>query len=79
VSNLPANAIVFTEWNTLYPLYYVAHIEQFRPDLTFIETKPRSDSRGLAASVVEYVKANLNNHPIFFSDYRPNSQKPGTH
>lgn len=55
----------------------MAQIEQSRPDLTFIETKPRSDNRGLAVSVLEYVKANLNDHPIFFSDYPPELTRAG--
>ena len=38
------DAIVFIDWNRLYPFYYAAHIEGGRPDLRFIEAMPRAES-----------------------------------
>ncbi len=67
VRPLEPNAIVFTDWNWLYLYYYAAHVEQGRTDLRFVETYPRAEKRGLARSVPEFVQANFQEHPIYFS------------
>jgi len=64
---LEPNAIVFTNWVWLYLYYYAAHVEQGRTDLRFVETYPWSEKWGLARSVPEFVQANFQNHPIYFS------------
>jgi hypothetical protein len=71
VRSLPPSAIVFTDWDRLYPLYYAAHIEQGRTDLVFHETIPQMENNRLADSSVAYVRANLPDHPVFFSERRP--------
>jgi hypothetical protein len=68
VQALDENAILFTDWSMLYPLYYAAHIEQGRTDLIFIETFPHSEGDRLAASVLPYVQQHLPHRPIYFSD-----------
>jgi 4-amino-4-deoxy-L-arabinose transferase-like glycosyltransferase len=68
---LPENAIVFTNWDMVWPYYYIAHIKEKRKDLIFIETYPADDIAGVADSVVDYVKINLEHHPIFFSEREP--------
>jgi hypothetical protein len=68
VQALDQDAIVFTDWGMLYPLYYAAHIEQGRTDLVFIETFPHSETGGLAPSLLDYVAVHLPYHPIFFSE-----------
>lgn len=65
VKELEADAIVFVDWNRLYPLYYAAHIDAGRLDLQFIEAKPRSESSGLADSVIEFVAARVDHRPIY--------------
>jgi hypothetical protein len=77
VSDLPEGSIVFTGWDMLYPLYYAAHIEQGRGDLTFVETFPRDDVEGLADSVIEYVEAQLPRRPVFFSERVAELQEAG--
>ncbi|MCO5211335.1 MAG: DUF2723 domain-containing protein [Caldilinea sp.] len=62
---LEPNAIVFTEWHWLYPYYYAAHIEQAKTGIQFIETSPRSEQRGLASSLFEFVHANIAERPIY--------------
>ncbi len=64
---LEPNAIVFTDWNWLYLYYYAAHVEQGRTDLRFVETYPWAEKWGLARSVPEFVQANFQEHPIYFS------------
>jgi hypothetical protein len=68
VQQLDHNAIVFTDWTWLYPYYYAAHIEQQRLDLQFVETYSRSDTPGLPVSVVDFIRAKIDAHPIYFSD-----------
>jgi hypothetical protein len=68
VVNMPENAIVFTDWDLVWPYYYAAHILESRRDLTFIETYPADDVDGVADSVVEYATIKLTDHPIFFNE-----------
>lgn len=67
VTNLPENALVFTDWGPMWPYFYVAHILLGRTDLMFIETYPVNDAPGLADSTVDYVLSQLETRPIFFS------------
>jgi hypothetical protein len=69
VINLPENAIVFTEWDNLWPYYYVAHLEEDRSDLAFIEAFPADDQENLADSMLEYIDSKKEDHPMFF-DHR---------
>ena len=62
---LEPNAIVFTDWTWLYPYYYAAHILQGKSGIQFIETSPRSEQRGLATSLFEFVDANIDERPIY--------------
>ena len=71
VDDLPENAIVFTDWEMVWPYYYAAHIVEGRRDLTFIETYPADDLDGVADSVVEYVALHLSDHPILFGEREP--------
>jgi len=65
---LPENAILFTDWDMLYPYYFAATLQQGRDDLMFIETYPADDQDGVADSVVDFVSENIATHPIYFSD-----------
>ena len=65
---LPENAILFTDWDMLYPYYFAATLQQGRDDLMFIETYPADDQDGVADSVVDFVSENIASHPIYFSD-----------
>ena len=77
VLDLPPDAVLFTDWDLLYPLYYAAHVEQGRDDLTFAETFPRDDVDGLADSVLEYVAAQLDRRPVFFAERLPELREAG--
>jgi hypothetical protein len=68
VLDLPQNAILFTDWDMMWPYYYAAVVENGRTDLTFIETYPADDQEAIADSVLEYVAAHLAEHPIYFSE-----------
>jgi hypothetical protein len=77
VEQLPADAIVFVDWNDLYTYYYAAHIEQGRLDLRFIEPAPRADRSGLPASTIEFIRANIPTRPIFFARRWPEVERAG--
>ncbi len=68
VDNLPPSAILFTDWDMLWPYYYTAHVLGRRPALIFHETYPRDDRPELADSVIEYIHQQISTHPIFFSE-----------
>jgi hypothetical protein len=71
VTELPENAVVFTDWDMVWPSYYAAHIVEGRTDLVFIETYPADDMDGIAVSVIDYVNTYLEHQPIFFSEREP--------
>jgi hypothetical protein len=71
LADAPENAIIFVDWDTLYPSYYVAHVELDRSDLMFVETYPADDQDGLAESVLAYIQLRISDHPIFFLERVP--------
>jgi hypothetical protein len=77
VLKLPERAIVFTDWDMVWPYYYAAHIIEDRRDLQFIETYPADDLEGVADSVMDYVTQHLEINPIFFSEREPSMLKAG--
>lgn len=68
VEQMKADLVFFVDWGWLYVYYYAAHIEQGRTDLRFIEASPRSDVPGLPQSVIEFIEANIDFRPIYFSN-----------
>jgi hypothetical protein len=64
---LEENAIVFTDWYWLYAYYYAAHVEAGKTGMQFIGTCPRAERRGLASSVLEFVKENIGSRPIYLT------------
>jgi hypothetical protein len=68
VLKMPQNAIIFTDWDMVWPFYYAALLLESRRDLTFVETYPADDVDGVDDSVIEYVTKNLPEHPIYFSE-----------
>lgn len=79
LADAPANAIVFLDWDMLYPSYYVAHIELGRTDLMFVETYPADDQDGLADSVLEFITTRQTEHPVFVSERLPELSAAGYH
>lgn len=77
VSELPEGAIVLTDWELLYPFFYVAHVELGRTDLMFHETYAADDQRGLADSVVDYVREQSATRPVLVSERLPELSASG--
>ena len=73
VEAIDPGAIVFTNWDMVYPYYYVAYFEEGRTDLTFIETYPRDDVKhyDIAQSAIDYIQQKLPTHPVFFDNLDP--------
>ena len=61
------NAIVFTDWGTLYPVLYVTHIEQGRTGIEAHETYPSGSDNRLQDTAVSYILANLGKRPMYFT------------
>lgn len=68
VDSLEDNAIVFTDWDQAYSFYYVAHVLQGRTGMSFHENYPQEGVSQLADSAVAYIEANMDTHPIYFSE-----------
>jgi hypothetical protein len=61
------NAIVFTDWGTLYPVLYVTHVEQGRTGIEAHETYPAGSDNRLQDTAVNYILANLGKRPMYFT------------
>jgi len=77
VIELPESAVVFTDWDMVWPYYYAAYIVEGSTDLVFIETYPADDLDGIADSVIDYVITNLGERPIYFSEREPSLLEAG--
>jgi hypothetical protein len=62
------NAIIFTDWGTLYPVLYVTHIEQGRTGIEAHETYPSGSHDRLQGTAVSYILANLGKRPVYFTN-----------
>ena len=68
VGALEDNAIVFLDWDLLFPCYFIAHIKDGRTSLDFHETFPQEGVLQFADSAIEYIEANIDTRPIYFSE-----------
>jgi hypothetical protein len=68
VNDIEDNAIVFTDWDRAYGFYYVARVLQGRTEMDFHETYPQEGVTQLTDSAIEYIEANINARPIYFSE-----------
>jgi hypothetical protein len=60
------NAIVFADWDKLYSYIYTAHIEEGRTGISFHEAWI-GDEQILSATVIDYIDANIDERPIYFT------------
>jgi hypothetical protein len=67
INALEDNAIVFTNWDMLFPYYFVAHVESGRKQMDFHETYPQDGMTSLADSTLAYITSNMD-RPIYFSE-----------
>lgn len=67
VAALPADALVAVPWGELYPYYYVAHLQEDRGDLFFIEERPYGPG-GQGESLIAFLTEQVERRPVFFSN-----------
>jgi hypothetical protein len=67
VNAVEDNAIVFLDWDLLFPCYYVAR-ELERTGLDFHEAYPQEGVDRFADSAIKYIERNIDSRPIYFSE-----------
>ena len=77
VRYLDQNVILLANWDQLYEYWYAAHIEQQRKDLRFVEMNPFHEPPGLPQSTVEFIRANIDTHPIYLWTSSPEVERAG--
>jgi hypothetical protein len=61
------DAILFINWDLLYPVCYVAHVEEQRKGISCYEPLPFGTNEQFPASAIEFVRQNKDHRPIYFS------------
>ncbi len=73
LQGIPQGAILVLDWRTLYAACYLAHVEQGRTDLRFIEATPYGGSGGLAQSLIEELQEALRaGHAVYLDNLHEN-------
>jgi len=67
VGDLEDDAVLFIGWSELYPCYYVAHVEQGRTRMVFLQDYPQPYDYELADSALEYVEQVAPTRPVYFT------------
>lgn len=75
VGQIQDNAIIFTDWGTVFTLYYVAQVEQGRTGIAAHEWFAQNDDLATNRSVFRYIDTNLNQRPIYFT-FIPDRLRP---
>jgi hypothetical protein len=75
VGQIEDNAIVFTDWGTVFTIYYVAHVEHKRTGITAHEWFAQNDDLATNRSVFRYIDTNLSQRPIYFT-FIPDHLRP---
>jgi hypothetical protein len=68
IENLPENAVVISDWRALYTMYYLAHVERMRPDVTIMEASPYGGRGMVAASLIQALEEALQEERPVFTD-----------
>ncbi len=69
IEPLEDNAIVFTNWSKLYGLYYAAIVVHGKTGMDFHQTYPQEDAYRIADSLIDYIEANIDSRPVYFTMY----------
>ncbi len=70
INKVEPNAIVFSDWDKLYSYIYTAQIEEGKTGITFHEAWV-GDEQILSATMLEYIEANIDSRPIYFTIEMP--------
>jgi hypothetical protein len=74
---LPDNAIVLATWSQIWPYCYTSHVEQGRIGMRFINIYPYTEQVGIASSLLDFVRENIAQHPIYLVSQIPEFVKAG--
>jgi len=66
------NAILFIDWDLLYPVCYVAHVEEHRTGIACYEPLPFGTNGRFPTSAIEFIRQNVDQRPIYFSSIPDN-------
>ena len=67
--SLPDDALLIMEWRALYTMYYLAHVERLRPDVTILEASPHGAEGGTVAdTLIQTLKDSLRDGRHVFAD-----------
>jgi len=66
-SKVEDNAILFINWDLLYPVCYVAHVEQNRTGIACYEPMPFGTNGQITTSAIKFIRQNIDQRPIYFS------------
>jgi hypothetical protein len=68
LNNLPDDALLIVGWRALYTMYYLAHVEGERPDLTLMEAVPHGAGGRVADSLIEILERALQEGRPVYTD-----------
>ncbi|MGA9349400.1 MAG: DUF2723 domain-containing protein [Anaerolineae bacterium] len=69
LKSLPDNALLIVEWRALYTMYYLAHVEQLRPDITILEASPHGAEEGMVAdTLIQELKGALREGRLVYAE-----------
>jgi 4-amino-4-deoxy-L-arabinose transferase-like glycosyltransferase len=77
VRALEPDAVVLMGWDHLYQYWYAASIDQQRTDLRFVELQPYHQSPGFPASTIQFIRAQLDAHPVYLAVYSADVEAAG--
>jgi hypothetical protein len=67
VGQVEDGSILFTGWDLLYPVFYLAEVEGRRPGLLAHEQYPAGSDGRLTSTAIDYIRANFSKRPIYFT------------
>jgi hypothetical protein len=66
LGEFPENALLISDWRALYTMYYLAHVERKRPDITVMEASPYGADNLVADSLIQTLEDALHEgRPVF--------------
>jgi hypothetical protein len=67
VAQIEDGSLVFSDWNMVYPIQYVAAIQGTKPNLTVIETNPYPGIPGLSQTELDLIESSYPMRAIYFT------------
>jgi hypothetical protein len=68
LEQLPDDAVLILEWRALYTMYYLAHVERVRTDVTIMEASPYGGGGMIAGTLIQELKDALREDRPVYAD-----------